>query len=90
MASSGSGTDGCSRLNRGVNDVDEVDNGILLSCLSISQRASENVILTEDDIPGALIKEPFEMYTMHELQWWLLCQGVTVATSLKKGEIIRR
>ena len=90
MASSGSGTDGCSRVNRRVNDVDEIDNVIPLSCPSISQRTNENVILTEDDIPGALIKEAFEMYTMHELRWWLLCRGITVATSLKKGEIIRR
>ena len=28
--------------------------------------------LTEDDIPGASLREPFESHTVAELRWWLV------------------
>ena len=46
--------------------------------------------LTEDYIPGALLREPFECYTVAELRWWLLCRGITVPASWKKVHIIKR
>jgi len=50
----------------------------------------ESIVLTEKDIPGAMLAEPFDKHTIPELRWWLLCRGVTVKTSLKKEEIIQR
>ena len=46
--------------------------------------------LTEDDIPGAILKEPFEKHTVKELQWWLLCHGITLPSSAKKADVIER
>lgn len=46
--------------------------------------------LTEDDIPGASLREPFERHTVAELRWWLLCRGITVPASWKKVQIVRR
>jgi len=50
----------------------------------------ESIILTEKDIPGVMLAEPFDKHTIPELRWWLLCRGVTVKKSLKKAEIIQR
>ena len=52
--------------------------------------AMDNITLTEKDIPGAMLTEPFDKHTIPELRWWLLCRGVFVQTSLKKAEIIKR
>ena len=38
------------------------------------------VVLTEADIPGAHLDEPFERHTIPELRWWLLCRGVSAPT----------
>ena len=46
--------------------------------------------LTEDDIPGAFLREPFESHTVAELRWWLLCRGITIPTSWKKVQIVKR
>jgi len=51
---------------------------------------TERIVLTEKDIPGAMLAEPFNKHTIPKLRWWLLCRGVTVKTSLKKTEIIHR
>ena len=32
--------------------------------------------LVEEDIPGAILSEPFEAHTNPSLRWWLLCRGV--------------
>ena len=48
------------------------------------------VTLTEEDIPGARLDEPFERYNIPELKWWLLCRGVTAPTSCKKQQITAR
>lgn len=48
------------------------------------------VTLTEDDIPGAALTEPFENHTVSQLRWWLLCRGIVVPTSWKKPQIIQR
>ena len=73
--------------NGDINKGDDVGN---LPSLPPATQTSEKIILTEEDIPGASIQEPYEKYTMHELQWWLLCRGVSVPTTLKKGDIILR
>ena len=46
--------------------------------------------LTEDDIPGASLREPFESHTVAELRWWLLCRGITVPTTWKKVQVVKR
>lgn len=48
------------------------------------------VKLTERDIPGALLNEPFEIHTIPELKWWLLCRGIQAASTWKKPKIISR
>ena len=49
-----------------------------------------DIQLTENDIPGASLKEPFESHTVSELRWWLLCHGITVPASWKKPQVILR
>ena len=58
----------------------------------MSACSSEAVVvtLTEEDIPGARLDEPFDRYTIPELKWWLLCRGIKAPTSLKKQQIITR
>ncbi len=51
---------------------------------------SPPVVLMEDDIPGASLKEPFESHTMEELRWWLLCHGLTVPSSLRKVDVVKK
>lgn len=34
------------------------------------------VILTEADIPGALLNEPLETHNVAALKWWLLCHDI--------------
>lgn len=46
--------------------------------------------LTEEDIPGAALSEPFDSHTVTELRWWLLCRGITVPTSWKKAQVVKR
>ena len=48
------------------------------------------LVLTEDDIPGASLTEPFESHTVAELRWWLLCRGITVPTSWKKAQVVKK
>ena len=52
--------------------------------------SSIDVQLTENDIPGASLKEPFESHAVSELHWWLLCRGMVVPTSWKKPQVIHR
>ena len=49
-----------------------------------------DVQLTENDIPGASLKEPFESHTVSQLRWWLLCRGIVAPTSWKKPQVIQR
>lgn len=51
--------------------------------------SSIDVQLTENDIPGASLKETFESHTVSELCWWLLCRGIVVPT-WKKPQVIQR
>ncbi len=49
------------------------------------------VTLTEDDIQGAKLDiSCLEKYTIPELQWWLLCRGITTSTSWKKSQYIAK
>ena len=51
---------------------------------------SVRVELTEEDIPGAALKEPLESHTVHELKWWLLCRGEKAPSSWKKAQYVSR
>ena len=50
----------------------------------------DQLVLTEDDIPGAKLKGPLESHTMSELRWWLLCHGIVAPTFFKKDKLIAR
>ena len=43
--------------------------------------------LTESDVPGAHLSEPFASHTVPELRWWLLCRDIAVPTSWKKQKL---
>lgn len=51
---------------------------------------AKSVELTEEDIPGAALKEPLESHTVHALKWWLLCRGEKAPSSWKKAQYITR
>ena len=48
------------------------------------------VTLTPDDIPGAVLSEPYERHTVSALRWWLLCRGIKPPTSSRKQELVDR
>ena len=48
------------------------------------------VVLTEEDIPGASLSEPLHQHSNSSLRWWLLCHGDSVASGLKKADLIER
>ena len=52
--------------------------------------SGDQVLLTEDDIPGAKLEEPLESHTVSKLRWWLLCRGIVPTTSMKKDQLIAR
>ena len=56
----------------------------------ISKKSSTSVELTQDDIHGASLNEPFHSHTMAELHWWLLCRGIVVPTSWRKHQVVQR
>ena len=49
-----------------------------------------SVELTETDIPGAFLSEPFDHHTIPEFRWWLLCRGIQAPTSWKKQRLMSR
>lgn len=49
-----------------------------------------SIELGEEDIPGAVLKEPLESHTVRELKWWLLCWGEKAPTSWKKAQYVSR
>ena len=59
---------------------------------SVGETSSEVevIALTATDIPGAELSEPLDKHPVVALQWWLLCRGIKVATSVKKKELIDR
>lgn len=57
---------------------------------SEASSSSETLELTEEDIPGASLSEPFEQHTVPALKWWLLCRGIQASSSWKKPEVIER
>ena len=52
--------------------------------------SSPEVILTPEDIPGAVLAEPYTKHTTAALHWWLLCRGVKDPSSLKKQQLVDR
>ena len=63
---------------------------LLSSCIMAEGSEPIAVTLTEDDIPGAKLSEPWERHTNHALRWWLLCHGIQVPVSLTKAKLIAR
>ena len=54
-----------------------------------SQIIIEEIILKEEDIPGAkLPSDTHEECKVQQLQWWLLCQGAKVTG--KKEVLVQR
>ena len=66
----------------------------LLAAIQAQQPATSqpaiSVELTEDDIPGAHLDEPYERHNVQALKWWLLCRGIKAGSSLKKADLILR
>lgn len=59
--------------------------------ISIQQSSEVSVILSVADIPEASVNfDRLETYTVAALQWWLLCCGITVRSSMKKAQIISK
>ena len=50
--------------------------------------SSPEVVLSPEDIPGAVLDEPYAKHTAAALRWWLLCRGVKVPSSLKKKQLV--
>ena len=48
------------------------------------------LILSPEDIPGAVLSQPYAKHTAAALRWWLLCRGVKVPSSLKKQQLVER
>ena len=44
------------------------------------------VTLSPEDIPGAVLTEPYARHTAATLRWWLLCRGVKVSLLLRKQQ----
>ena len=45
------------------------------------------LILSPEDIPGAVLSQPYAKHTAAALRWWLL---VKVPSSLKKQQLVER
>ena len=45
-------------------------------------------VLNPEDIPGAILAEPYTKYTTAALHWWLLCRGNKVPSSFKKQQLV--
>ena len=56
----------------------------------VGDGSNVNVALTEEDIPGACLSEPYELHTNTELRWWLLCRGISAPSSWKKAQLVER
>jgi len=57
---------------------------------AMSDESNVILTLTEDDIPGASLKEPLEKHNIAALKWWLLCRGIQVSSSSRKMNLIER
>ena len=47
------------------------------------------LVLTENDIPGAVIDHP-ENSSVSELKWWLLCRGFEAPSTWRKSKLIEK
>ena len=52
--------------------------------------SSTEISLSPEDIPGAVLAEPYTKYTAAALRWRLLCRGVKVPSLLKKQQLVDR
>ena len=52
--------------------------------------SSTQIFLSPENIPGAVLAEPYTKYTAAALRWWLLCRGVKIPSSLKKQQLVDR
>ena len=52
--------------------------------------SSAETSLCPEDIPGAVLSEPYTKYKAAALRWWLFCRGVKVPSLLKKQQLVDR
>ena len=52
--------------------------------------SSPEVVLSPEDIAGAVLAEPYTKYTTAALRWCLLCRGDKVPSLLKKQQLVDR
>ena len=50
--------------------------------------AQDKVELTELDIPGAALNEPFDAHNVAALRWWLQCRGIRAKSSWRKKQLV--
>ena len=46
------------------------------------------VLLTEVDVPGASLEEPMDKHSIPALKQWLLCRGIEMSSSVRKGQLL--
>ena len=52
---------------------------------------SQDIVeLTETDIPGAALKEPFDAHNVTALRWWLQCRGIKAPSSWRKHQLVSK
>ena len=63
--------------------------GIIIIIMSTSPAVQ--IVLTEEDIPGAILDyQRIETYNIADLRWWLKCRDVHPPTSWKKAQLITK
>ena len=51
--------------------------------------SSQQVVqLTEIDVPGASLEEPMDKHSIPALKRWLLCRGIEMSSSVRKGQLL--
>ena len=45
---------------------------------------------TEQGIPGASLKEPFDSHNVTALRWWLQCRGIKAPSSWRKNQLVAK
>ena len=57
---------------------------------AMDQQSIPIVELTEQDIPGASLKEPFDSHNVTALRWWLQCRGIKAPSSWRKNQLVAK
>ena len=60
-----------------------------ISTLKMEAGLSQQVVqLTEVDVPGASLEEPMDKHSIPALKRWLLCRGIEMPSSVRKGQLL--